>query len=305
LLLTACQSPFTPRPTFAELFETDSEVGVEVWEAATGRTVGPRVRLKSGCNGPWAIGLSPDGRTAVVSMEEGLDLTTPTSSAWRSLPLSRVLLIEVATGRVRRRLPLLDSVCQCVFSPDGRHLLVVGEDGAALVWEVYPAAPGVGDSLWADLAGADAEKAFAAVCRMVSRPGFAVKEIGRRLRPVALDRARVRRWIADLDHDAFARRAEATRELAALGEVVEADLVKACAAGPSLEARLRLERLLAQIRERGGGPVHWQRARALEVVEQVGTKEAQRVLRRLARGAPEARLTREAKAALARLAKRP
>jgi len=44
--------------------------------------------------------------------------------------------------------------------------------------------------------------------------------------------------------------------------------------------------------------------RALEVLEQVGTPEARQVLTTLATGAPHARLTREAKAALDRLSKR-
>jgi hypothetical protein len=43
--------------------------------------------------------------------------------------------------------------------------------------------------------------------------------------------------------------------------------------------------------------------RAVEVLERVGTPEAQRVLAVLARGAPEARMTREARASLERLAK--
>jgi hypothetical protein len=40
------------------------------------------------------------------------------------------------------------------------------------------------------------------------------------------------------------------------------------------------------------------------VLEAIGTPEARKVLQTLAKGAAEARLTREAKAALARLARR-
>jgi hypothetical protein len=43
--------------------------------------------------------------------------------------------------------------------------------------------------------------------------------------------------------------------------------------------------------------------RALEVLEQVGTPEATKLLRTLAKGAPEAGLTRQAKQALARLSR--
>jgi hypothetical protein len=42
----------------------------------------------------------------------------------------------------------------------------------------------------------------------------------------------------------------------------------------------------------------------LEVLEHIGTPEAREVLKALAKDAPDARLTREAKAALERLARR-
>jgi len=44
--------------------------------------------------------------------------------------------------------------------------------------------------------------------------------------------------------------------------------------------------------------------RTIEVLEHIGTLMAQAILKDLAEGAPEARITQEAKAALARLAKR-
>ena len=48
----------------------------------------------------------------------------------------------------------------------------------------------------------------------------------------------------------------------------------------------------------------WPGLRAVEVLERIGTPEARQVLAKLADGAPEARLTQEAKASLQRLAKR-
>ena len=44
--------------------------------------------------------------------------------------------------------------------------------------------------------------------------------------------------------------------------------------------------------------------RAIELLEQLGTQEAVQLLARLAKGAPEARLTLEAKTSLQRLTKR-
>ena len=49
----------------------------------------------------------------------------------------------------------------------------------------------------------------------------------------------------------------------------------------------------------------WRALRSIEVLEHIGTQESQVVLKALSQGAPEARLTQQAKAALERLAKRP
>ena len=80
---------------------------------------------------------------------------------------------------------------------------------------------------------------------------------------------------------------------------------KALESDPSPEARRRIGKLLDAL----AGPVTAGEAlrvlRAVEVLEYIGTPEAQAVLKELAQGAPEARLTQEAKAALDRLAKRP
>jgi len=74
---------------------------------------------------------------------------------------------------------------------------------------------------------------------------------------------------------------------------------------PALETRRRLEQLIEnQVRERWSPSAEWLRiGRALEVLEHIGSPEARQVLQALAEGAPGAMLTREAKAALERLAR--
>ena len=79
---------------------------------------------------------------------------------------------------------------------------------------------------------------------------------------------------------------------------------RALEANPSLEQRQRLEQLLAKL----GVSWPWlplQTWRALAVLERIGTPEAKLLLENLATGAAEAPLTREAKASLERLARRP
>src|SRR5262249_11604410 len=110
--------------------------------------------------------------------------------------------------------------------------------------------------------------------------------------------------IADLDSDRFAVRQKATEELERLEELAAPALRQALEGKPSLEAGRRIRALLERVRTippreslRG--------LRAIETLECIGTPDAQQVLKSLAQGTPEARLTQEAKAALQRLAKRP
>ncbi len=115
---------------------------------------------------------------------------------------------------------------------------------------------------------------------------------------------RVQQRIADLDSNQFAVRAAAAKELAVLGEVAEPALRQALDGKPSVELRKRVEALLAGMRT--APPEETLRSlRAIQVLERIGTPDAQRVLRKLATGAAAARETRDARDALERLARRP
>ena len=74
------------------------------------------------------------------------------------------------------------------------------------------------------------------------------------------------------------------------------------ASQPTLEMRRRIEALLVKQSRWPGLPL--QTWRSLAVLERLGTSEARNVLEKLAGGAPEARLTQEARAALQRLRQR-
>jgi hypothetical protein len=87
-----------------------------------------------------------------------------------------------------------------------------------------------------------------------------------------------------------------------LGERVEPALRQALKEKPSAEVRRRVGALLAALK--GVPPPNTLRAlRAVWVLERVGTPEARQLLGALAKGAPGARQTVEAQAALARLDK--
>ena len=83
-------------------------------------------------------------------------------------------------------------------------------------------------------------------------------------------------------------------------EAAEPALRNALEASPSPEARRRIEQLLAKLDGYGTSGEPLRQARVIECLEHIATPEARELLRKLAKGVSEARLTREAKAALQR-----
>src|SRR5262245_23854510 len=161
------------------------------------------------------------------------------------------------------------------------------------------------EQLWRRLGAADAGEAQRAVLALAAVPGQAVPFLRERLRPATAarpDPQRVRRLLADLDSPKYAVRQQASAAVEDLGQAVLPALRAHLAANPSLEVRRRLERLIALIEQSPLTPSEVQAVRAVQVLERIGTPAARRVLRALARGAPQAPLTEEAKEALERLA---
>jgi RNA polymerase sigma factor (sigma-70 family) len=268
--------PTGEREFRAEVRLWDVAGGKEVrrWEAATGLVL--------------AAAFAPDGHTLATGGETD----------------NVVRLWEVVTGKERRIFSGHDGrVLSLSFAPDGRRLASASQDGTALVWALdRPPLRLSAEELkaeWDALAGDDAARAYRAAGRLAADPTQAVVLLRERLRPVLPpDARRIARLIADLDSEIFAVRDGAVKELARLGDVAAPALRQACAAKPSPEVRRRLEQLLADAN--GWPPDLLRQWRALEVLEQIGTLQARKVLEALSQGAPEARLTREAKAALAR-----
>ena len=164
--------------------------------------------------------------------------------------------------------------------------------------------PGDLKGWWADLGSADGAKAYRAIGQLIAVSKESVPFLNEHLRPVeGIPRASISRLVADLGSERYAEREKAQRELEKLQDLAEEALSKALAAGPTLEVRQRIERLLEKA-DLLKSPERLRSLRAIEVLEHIGTPEAQKVLQKLAEGAPEARQTREARASLERLAKR-
>jgi hypothetical protein len=106
--------------------------------------------------------------------------------------------------------------------------------------------------------------------------------------------------VTDLDSNQPQRREAASQQLAELAEQAEHALSNALHDKPSSEQRRRIEALLVGPRV-VRSPERLRELRAVEVLELSDLAEARQLLTTLAKGAPEARLTREAKASLRRL----
>jgi RNA polymerase sigma factor (sigma-70 family) len=269
---------------------------LSVQELETGKEVCRFDRLPDGVS---SVAFSPDGRTL----------------AWGGWNDPTVHLIELSTRQERHHFTgHKGRVLALHFSPDGRVLVSGGSDATALVWDLAgPPAAGDRDlsaeelaSLWKDLGAVNAAQAYQSV-RRLARSGAAVEFLGTKMEPVpAPEERRLAKLIADLDSDQFDVRGRATQELERLGEQAVGACRKALAGRPSPEMRRRLEALLdrqaAEARRPSAERVRLMRA--LEALELAGPGRAREVLAALARGAPGAWLTEEARAARQRLDRR-
>jgi RNA polymerase sigma factor (sigma-70 family) len=274
-----------------------------LWELATGRA---RLRLPTRRGSSVMVAYAPDGRTlATIDHDK--------SAGWAGTDSLR--LWDAFTGRpLGERVGHGGRMMALAFSPDGRHLATGGGDTTALLWDVAaltgrtkPAAAELSEkerlSLWADLAGEDAARAYQAVGRLAACPRDAVALFRQKLRAVEeADPQRVAPLLADLDSATFAVREKAFQELVKLGEPAAPAQRRALQEKEmTLEFRRRVERVLEK--SAGLSPDRLRQVRAVEALEQAATAEARELLQSLAGGIPDARLTREARAALERLAR--
>jgi WD domain, G-beta repeat len=216
-----------------------------------------------------------------------------------------IYIWEAATGKEVLRLTGHEGeVATVAFSPDGRTIFSQGQDGQGYLWNLRPkpvaGQPAARKDLWTDLAGTDAAKAYRAGWAFADDPP-SVDYLRTKL-PAAVqpDKARLAKLIADLDSDKFDDREAATRALADLAELAAPAMEEACKSTGSAEQRRRLEGLLATLKDRMS-PAQIMQARVVQALELAGTTDARKALQEWASGAAGARLTEDAKAALARL----
>jgi sugar lactone lactonase YvrE len=273
-----------------------------LWDAASGQRLRQLSRDKDPRSGRVNV-------LAVTFAHNGKMLASA-EQPFTSRDGASITLWELATGQVRLRLiGHQGDVNGLAFAGDSRTLVSNSTDTTALVWDLTaalrPPLAKTGDlsakevqALWADLLAPDAARGYRAVCTLARSPA-SVSFLGRRLTPPPVDGERIARLIKALDSPRFRDRNRAAQELEAAGEAAEPALRKALEGQPSVEVHRRLSRLLEKLAADG-----LRVQRAVEALELMSTAEARQLLRKLAQGTPEARLTQEAKAALARLVRR-
>lgn len=256
---------------------------------------GPALPIREGVE---LFTISPDGRCVVVGGQGIRTLERPGISAMYPHPATRLFVVELATGQVRRELAPQERVIRVAFSPDGRHLVSSATDGTALVWNLSQGgSPPVADA-WNDLSAPGA-RGYAALCALIEQPHQTVRLLEKKLAVNPIDPKVVKRHLAALDHDSFDERRKAWAALAALHEDIEGTL-RGALPGATIEARSSITRLLASIES---DPQVWRRMRAVEVLERVATPEAVALLERLAGGFAGSASNQEASNALRRLRK--
>jgi WD40 repeat protein len=252
----------------------------------------------------------------LASNGTGIGRPRAVSEDCRTLAVSRYDLVHIiwdlASGReLLRRGGFASQAGPLAFSPDGKRLASAHRDGTILIWDLLPeidrrpSPPNAEDKnvdrWWTALAGDDAKQAHAAIWGLIGAPERTLPLFRERLHPAEAPPAeKLKQLLGDLDSDEFAKRNAAAKQLAEFEELAEPAMREALKEDISAEKRKRLEKLL-DITLIVRTPEKLRQLRALEVLEQIGTPEARQLLAKLANGTHEARLTRDAKAALQRL----
>jgi WD40 repeat protein len=276
--------------------ETRMEGRIALFEARTGRII--RRWNDSGHPSIMFEQLSFSHDERLLASSDG-----PVIHLWEVATGKEICTFQGHRGEIR----------SLAFSSNGRRLASASTDGTVLLWDLAPAAPLLKEAnekevagWWADLASEEPSQAYGAVWHLVEVPATSIAFLRQRLKPTTdAQEKEILQHIENLDSHTAAVREKASQQLDSLGVAATAALRQALTKNVSAEVSRRIEQLLEKQTNKplSGEPLRT--VRALAVLEHAGAPEARQLLQELSAGASGAWLTKEAKASLERLAKRP
>jgi WD40 repeat protein len=296
----------------------NSDQTVSVWEVASGKRrvhLGAPLAVKQSGGGmmaftvvggpassagpaaPVAVAFSPDGRRLASGAGNSVKL-------WDLTLGNEIKQLDGHQGKV----------VSLAFSPDGKALATGSDDTTVLSWGMAELGTGPGtetelaekelETLWADLAGDDASKAYKSMHALAAASKQVIPFLKDRLAPtLPVDRKVLEQLITGLDSEDFEARQKATDGLEKLGELAVPALSRLLVDKPSLETVKRAEDLLQKATGRFLTGDRARLVRAVEILESAKNAEARKILEHLASGAPGALPTKEAQGSLERLGK--
>jgi WD40 repeat protein len=293
-------NPGTRRKAMTELRTKHGEAALGALLQAGGGGGNPAMGGGAAMPGmPGMVVMAPGGANqATMLLMQKLQLQYSTPERQRDV-LAVGILEEIGTREARQTLSKLSKGAPGVNLTTAAKAAV---DHLAAAKERPGPAPS--EQLWTDLGSDDATKAFRAMSALSASPQEAAALVRKQLKPVpVVEDKEIAALLDNLNADDYMVREQATEALAKIGEQALPAMKQALNGKIALEARKRLERLVEQAVSQTAAPL-LRGVRAIEVLEHSGTPECKHVLVALAGGAPQAQLTREAKASLQRMARR-
>ncbi len=296
----------------APAFSTDGQLVVlatargqlALYDANTGN----KVRDLDGSSASYPnVLFSPDGRFVIAT-----SYTSSSSTGYRSY----IYVWETATGKRRTMFTgHRGMVSSAAFSADGRTLATGSYDTTILFWDMTGQRRYGGASknvltktdierLTNILKEDNASNVAEAIGTLVAHPQLALAYLKKTLQPAKgsqITDKDILRWIDELDSDRYKIRETATLKLKKLGTQALEHLQAKLAKATSQELKRRITKLVREAKRPAVTPARLASMRGVEILEWIGNDEARELLVDLAKGAPGAPLTRDAKGALSRL----
>lgn len=290
---------FPPGGTFVATSSWDNTI--KFWDLKSGKEL---KSLEGHAKPVYTLDFHPQGH-----------LLASGAAVWGG-PVEAIRLWDPGSGKALPGLGEISNVLHLCFSPDGQMLAAAcAPVHQVQLWEVQsrqlrgilslhtrisePEKRDMADQL-KDLESGDAGRAYRAIWRLVEIGDKVVPDLARSVvKPPRKEPnpKMVEQLIQKLTDDNFQVREQATQDLARLGPSVAPVLKKAREKSSEIEEQNRLDMLLRQLE----GSRDLRTQRALEVLERIGSPEAQKVLRQAAQDWGESDPGWHARSALGRL----